>query len=56
MNTNKLRLGPLPKTGNLSLIFACPASLKAKFDQYAALHRQAAAETGTGNGPARCGP
>src|SRR3546814_14509623 len=27
--TKKLRLGPLPKTENVKLTFACPASLKA---------------------------
>lgn len=26
--TKKLRLGPLPKTENIKLTFACPASLK----------------------------
>src|SRR3546814_8333482 len=28
--TKKLRLGPLPKTENVKLTFACPASLKAE--------------------------
>ncbi|MFC4924343.1 DUF2274 domain-containing protein [Delftia deserti] len=36
----KLRLGPLPKTENVKLTFACPASLKANLDRYAALHAQ----------------
>jgi len=36
----KLRLGPLPKTESVKLIFACPASLKADLDRYAALHAQ----------------
>ncbi|MDQ7743122.1 MULTISPECIES: DUF2274 domain-containing protein [Hydrogenophaga] len=38
--TKKLRLGPLPKTESVKLIFACPASLKADLDRYAALHAQ----------------
>lgn len=45
MNTiKKLRLGPLPKTENVKLTFACPASLKADLDRYAALHAQAYGE------------
>ena len=41
MNTTKrLRLGPLPKTESIKLTFACPASLKADLDRYAALHAQ----------------
>ncbi len=36
----KLRLGPLPKTESVKLTFACPASLKADLDRYAALHAQ----------------
>ena len=43
--TKKLRLGPLPKTENVKLTFACPASLKADLDRYAALHAQAYGET-----------
>ncbi|EIV2911312.1 MULTISPECIES: DUF2274 domain-containing protein [Serratia] len=38
--TKKLRLGPLPKTESIKLTFACPASLKADLDRYAALHSQ----------------
>ncbi|MHA7685458.1 DUF2274 domain-containing protein [Cupriavidus sp. PET2-C1] len=39
MNTpRKLRLGPLPKTESVKLTFACPASLKADLDRYAAMH------------------
>jgi len=38
--TKKLRLGPLPKTECTKLTFACPASLKADLDRYAALHAQ----------------
>jgi hypothetical protein len=44
MNTNKLRLGPLPKTENLKLTFTCPANLKADLERYAALHSQAYGE------------
>ena len=42
--TKKLRLGPLPRTENVKLTFACPASLKADLDRYAALHAQAYGE------------
>ena len=42
--TKKLRLGPLPKTENVKLTFACPASLKADLDRYATLHAQAYGE------------
>lgn len=38
--TRKLRLGPLPKTENVKVIFSCPASLKANLERYAALHAQ----------------
>ena len=38
--TKKLRLGPLPKTESVKLTFACPASLKADLDRYAALYAQ----------------
>ena len=38
--TRKLRLGPLPKTENVKLTFACSANLKADLDRYAALHAQ----------------
>ena len=40
MTTRKRRLGPLPKTESTKLTFACPASLKADLDRYAALHAQ----------------
>ncbi|MGQ0699972.1 MAG: DUF2274 domain-containing protein [Panacagrimonas sp.] len=40
MITNKLRLGPLPKTESVKLTFACPVSLKADLDRYAAVHAQ----------------
>jgi len=36
----KLRLGPLPKTENVKLTFACPASLKVDLDRYAVVHAQ----------------
>ncbi len=42
--TRKLRLGPLPKIESVKLTFACPASLKADLDRYAALHAQAYGE------------
>lgn len=38
--TRKLRLGPLPKTENVKLTFACPVALKADLDRYAELHAQ----------------
>ncbi|AIJ46956.1 conjugal transfer protein [Comamonas testosteroni TK102] len=38
--TKKLRLGPLPKFESTKLTFACPTSLKADLDRYAALHAQ----------------
>lgn len=41
----KLRLGPLPKTESIKLTFACPATLKASLDRYAALHAQTYGET-----------
>ena len=44
MSTNKLRLGPLPKTESVKLTFACPASLKADLDRYATLHAHAYGE------------
>ena len=44
MTTRKLRLGPLPKTESTKLTFACPASLKADLDHYAALLAQAYGE------------
>jgi len=40
MSARKLRLGPLPSTTSVKLTFACPASLKADLDRYAALHAQ----------------
>ncbi len=45
MTTRKLRLGPLSKNESIKLTFACPASLKADLDRYAALHTQAYGET-----------
>lgn len=43
--TKKLRLGPLPRQEVTKLTFACPASLKADLDRYAALHAQAYGES-----------
>lgn len=40
MTTNKLRLGPLPKTATVKLTFACPVSLKEDLERYAELHAQ----------------
>ncbi|MFT3776657.1 MAG: DUF2274 domain-containing protein [Ottowia sp.] len=40
MSARKLRLGPLPSTASVKLTFACPASLKADLDRYAALYSQ----------------
>lgn len=34
------RLGPVPKTKSVKMTFACPVSLKAGLDRYAALHAQ----------------
>ncbi|MFT3719289.1 DUF2274 domain-containing protein [Pseudorhodoferax sp.] len=36
----KLHLGPLPRVESTKLTFACPASLRADLDRYAALHAQ----------------
>ena len=44
MSARKLRLGPLPSTTSVKLTFACPVSLKADLDRYAALHSQAYGE------------
>lgn len=43
--SRKLRLGPLPRLDSTKLTFACPASLKADLDRYAALHAQTYGET-----------
>lgn len=40
MTTNKLRLGPLPKTETVKVTFTCPASLKEGLRRYAELHAQ----------------
>jgi hypothetical protein len=42
--TRKLRLGPLPRTESTKVTFACPVSLKADLDRYAALHAQTYSE------------
>lgn len=38
-------LGPFPKTESVKLTFACPATLKADLDHYAALHTQTYGES-----------
>ena len=38
--TNKLRLGPLPRTETQKLSITCSAKLKVELDRYAALHSQ----------------
>ena len=45
MTTNKLRLGPLPKTETVKLTFTCPASLKMDLERYAELHTQTYGES-----------
>lgn len=40
MSTNKLRLGPLPKSEPVKLTVTLSAELKATLDRYAALHAQ----------------
>ena len=40
MSTNKLRLGPLPKTESVKLTVTLSAELKVTLDRYAALHAQ----------------
>lgn len=40
MNSNKLRLGPLPKHEPVKLTVTLSAELKATLDRYAALHAQ----------------
>lgn len=40
-SAKKLRLGPLPKTESIKVIFVCNAMLKAGLDRYAAMHSQA---------------
>lgn len=40
MSTNKLRLGPLPKTETVRFSFNCTKALQAELDRYAALHAQ----------------
>jgi hypothetical protein len=43
-NRRKLRLGPPPRADSAKITFACPASLKANLDRYAALHGQICGE------------
>lgn len=40
MPTNKLRLGPLPKTETVKLTVSLTVTLKADLERYAALHAQ----------------
>lgn len=40
ISTNKLRLGPLPKTDTVKLTIALTVTLKADLERYAALHAQ----------------
>lgn len=40
VNTNKLRLGPLPRTEMVKLTVSLPTDLKAVLDRYASLHSQ----------------
>lgn len=42
--THQLKLGPLPKVVQVKVTFACPATLRADLDRYAALHAQAHGE------------
>lgn len=39
-NVGKLRLGPLPRSENVKLTIALPATLKEALDHYAAVHSQ----------------
>lgn len=43
--TDKLRLGPLPKTETVKLTIALPAAVKADLDRYAELYSAANGET-----------
>ena len=45
MTTNKLRLGPLPRTETVKLSFACSVSLKEDLERYAELHAQTYGES-----------
>jgi hypothetical protein len=40
MNTNKLRLGPLPKAESIKFTVSLPADLKQRLERYAQLHSQ----------------
>ena len=44
MSTNKLRLGPLPKSESVKLTVTLPAELKQRLERYAQLHSQAHGE------------
>ena len=43
-STDKLRLGPLPRTEMIKLTISMPTDLKASLDRYASLHSQAHGE------------
>ena len=43
--STQIRLGPLPKVVLTRVTFACPDTLKADLDRYAALHAQTYGET-----------
>jgi hypothetical protein len=42
--TNKLRLGPLPRSIPVKITFTCTTVLKAELERYAAMHSQAYGE------------
>lgn len=44
MTTNKLRLGPLPKTETVRITFNCTKALQADLERYASLHAQICGE------------
>ncbi|MHB1512934.1 MULTISPECIES: DUF2274 domain-containing protein [Acidiferrobacter] len=43
-SAHKLRLGPLPRTENVKLTFACAAALEAEWERCAAMQAQAYGE------------
>ncbi|MCD6707316.1 MAG: DUF2274 domain-containing protein [Thiobacillus sp.] len=45
MSTNKLRLGPLPKSETIKLTISLSTNLKTMLDRYAALHAQTYGES-----------
>lgn len=44
MSANKLRLGPLPRSENVKLTIALPATLKEALNRYPAVHSQVHSE------------